>query len=200
MPDETKAADQLSPEQLQEVPEYLDDGPEAPGAEAPAAEAPRSSPLRFARMSGSSIAGRDAAPWVTDFLNAAYYRRPVAERDVDDLRLAFAVLTTYWDRQGGRRLRATDLAAFHRAYGTHRFATERSARGTLSRAELLEGAAALLGDWFPEAYADEARRGWGIVFATAEERAAHDPERRMKLARLGALTPERAPREEQVWH
>jgi hypothetical protein len=53
---------------------------------------------------------------VTDFLNAAYYRRPVAERDVDDLRLAFTVLTTYWDREaGGRRLRVTDLAAFHRA-------------------------------------------------------------------------------------
>ena len=31
-------------------------------------------------MAGSSIAGRDAAPWVTDFLNAAYYRRDPAER------------------------------------------------------------------------------------------------------------------------
>ena len=52
-------------------------------------------PLRFARMTGSSIASRDAAVWVTDFLNAAYYRRPEDERDVDDVRLAFAVLTTY---------------------------------------------------------------------------------------------------------
>ena len=50
-------------------------------------------------MTGSSIAGRDAAGWVTDFLNAAYYRRPVSERDVDDLRLAFAILTTYWYRR-----------------------------------------------------------------------------------------------------
>ena len=51
-------------------------------------------------MTGSSIAGRDAAPWVTDFLNAAYYRRPVAGRQVDDLRLAFSVVTTYWYRKG----------------------------------------------------------------------------------------------------
>ena len=61
---------------------------------------PRGGPLRFARMTGSSIAGRDAAAWVTDFLNAAYYRRPVAERQVDDLRFAFSVLTTYWYRKG----------------------------------------------------------------------------------------------------
>ncbi len=59
-------------------------------------------PLAFARMTGSSIAGRDAAPWVTDFLNAAYYRRPVTDRDVDDLRLAFCVLTTYWYRKAPR--------------------------------------------------------------------------------------------------
>ena len=32
-------------------------------------------PLGFAQMAGSSIAGRSAAAWVTDFLNAAYYRR-----------------------------------------------------------------------------------------------------------------------------
>src|SRR5690606_30999396 len=35
----------------------------------------RSGLLRFARMGGSSIAGPSAAGWVTDFLNAAYYRR-----------------------------------------------------------------------------------------------------------------------------
>src|SRR3954464_6421258 len=192
------AADALSEEQLAEVPEYLEDEPEG---DAPAAGVPRSSPLRFARMSGSAIAGRDAAAWVTDFLNAAYYRHPVDERDVDDMRLAFRVLTTYWDRfAGGRRLRLTDLAAFHRAFGAHRFDTERSDRGLLSREQLLEGAAALLGDWFPEAYADDARRGWGIAFETPEAKAAHDPTRRLALARLGELTPESAPAEEQVWH
>ena len=37
----------------------------------------RSSPADFARMSGSSVAAPDAAPWITDFLNAAYYRRSV---------------------------------------------------------------------------------------------------------------------------
>jgi hypothetical protein len=199
MSEERHATEALSEEELEQLPDHLDDDD---ADAAPAAAPPREGPLRFARMTGSSIAGRDAAPWVTDFLNAAYYRRAVAERDVDDMRLAFAVLTTYWDREaGGRRLRVTDLATFHRAFGTHRFATGRSARGTLSRAEVLEGASALLGDWFPEAYADDARRGWGIAFPTVEERAAHDPERRLKLARrLGAPAPERAPREQQVWH
>ena len=81
----------------------------------------------FAKMAGSSIAGRDAAAWVTDFLNAAYYRRPVEERDVDDLRFAFSVLTTYWYRKDPtRRLRVTDLPAFHRAFGAERFAGERA--------------------------------------------------------------------------
>lgn len=54
--------------------------------------------VRFARMAGSSIAGPDAAGWVTDFLNAAYYRRSPGLRDIDDLRLAFAIITTYWHR------------------------------------------------------------------------------------------------------
>jgi hypothetical protein len=195
MPAEPSA---LSDEQLEEVPEHLEDQPE--GDAAPAAP-PRTGPLRFARMSGSSIAGRDAAAWVTDFLNAAYYRHPVEERDVDEMRLAFSVLTTYWERnKNGRRLRVTDLSAFHRAFGAHRFDTDRSDRGLLSRDQLLEGAAALLGDWFPEAYADDARRGWGIAFETAEAKAAHDPTRRLALARLGDLTPESVPLEEQVWH
>jgi hypothetical protein len=195
MPEEPSA---LSDEQLEEVPEHLEDQPEG---DAPPAAPPRTGPLRFARMSGSSIAGRDAAAWVTDFLNAAYYRHPVEERDVDEMRLAFSVLTTYWERnKNGRRLRVTDLSAFHHAFGAHRFDTDRSDRGLLSRDQLLEGAAALLGDWFPEAYADDARRGWGIVFETPEAKAAHDPTRRLALARLGELTPESVPLEEQVWH
>ena len=184
-------------DQRTDLPEYLDDV----DAEQATAAVPKTGPLRFARMTGSSIAGRDAAAWVTDFLNAAYYRRPVEERDVDDLRLAFAILTTYWYRDaGGRRLRVTDLAAFHRAFGAERFDTTRSARGLLSREQLLEGGARLLGDWFPEAYADDARRGWGVAFPTPEERAAYDPDRRMALVRLAELTPESPPLEQQVWH
>ena len=198
MPEEPTATTELTPEELADVPEHLEDQPEG---DAPPVEVPRSGPLRFARMSGSSIAGRDAAGWVTDFLNAAYYRHPVADRDVDDMRLAFSVLTTYWDRKAsGRRLHVTDLAAFHRAFGSHRFDTGRSDRGLLSREQLLHGAVALVGDWFPDAYADDARRGWGIVFETPEEKAAHDPTRRLALARLGALTPESAPPEQQTWH
>jgi hypothetical protein len=152
-------------------------------------------------MTGSSIAGRDAAPWITDFLNAAYYRRPEHDREVDDLRLAFAILTTYWYRKPGRsRLRATDLAPFHRAFWGHRFDTGDSARGTLDGAQLMAGASRLLGDHFLDAYADDSRRGWGIVFESAEERAAYEPECRLTLARLGELTPESARPEEQVWH
>jgi hypothetical protein len=154
-------------------------------------------PIGFAKMAGSSIAGRDAAPWVTDFLNAAYYRRPVAERDVDDLRCAFAVLTTHWYRtHPDRRLRVTDLRHFHRAFGSERFA----ASGRLSREALDRGAAALLGDWFPEAYRDDARRGWGMAFETTAERDAYDPSHRLALAELGELTAESAPLEEQTWH
>ena len=135
------------------------------GGSGAAASAGPGGPLRFAGMAGSSIAGRDAAPWITDFLNAAYFRRGVEEREVDDLRLAFNVLTTYWYRHDPeRRLRAADLAAFHRAFGTARFDTDDSDRGRLSRQQLLDGAASLVGGWFPDAYADDARRGWGISF------------------------------------
>ena len=157
-------------------------------------------PLAVARLAGSSIAARDAAGWITDFLNAAYYRRPAEDRDVADLRLASTVLTTYWHGKGSGRLRVTDLAAFHRAFGGRRFDTARSARGLLDRTQLLDGAAALLGDWFPAACADPARRGWGIAFETADARAAYRPERRLELARVGALTPERAEPERQTWH
>lgn len=133
-------------------------------------------------MAGSSIAGRDAAPWVTDFLNAAYFRRHAPA--VDDLRLAFCVLTTYWWRHDGARLRMTDLPAFHRAFGRARL----TGGGTLDRAALRAGAARLLGDWFTAAYADAARRGWGIAFPDAGARAAYDPSRRLALAALGELT------------
>lgn len=111
-----------------------------PGSEPAPTPATPGGPLRFARIAGSSIASRDAAVWVTDFLNAAYYRRPVADRDVDDLRLAFSILTTYWyRRQSPRRLRVTDLQAFHSAYGRRRYDTEAADRGLLTRQQLLDG-------------------------------------------------------------
>lgn len=192
----------LTDEQIsEEIPEHLDDVDESvPGRDA-APTGRRTGPLGFARMTGSSLAGRDAAPWITDFLNAAYYRRGVDERDVDDLRLAFSILTTYWYRQEpSRRLHATDLWSFHRAFGGDRFNAEQSSRGALNRGELLEGADRLLGDGFGDAYADDARRAWGIAFPTVGEREAYEPEKRMKLARLGPLTPESAPVDQQVWH
>jgi hypothetical protein len=152
-------------------------------------------------MTGSSIASRDAAPWITDFLNAAYYQWPAEEREVDDLRLAFAILTTFWyRRRAPHRLRITDLRAFHTAYGGRRFDTKLSDRGLLTRAQLLDGAAELIGGWFPDAYADDSRRAWGMAFPTMEERAAYDPSRRMALAKLGELTPESASPGRQTWH
>lgn len=157
--------------------------------------------VRFARMAGSSIAAPDAAGWITDFLNAAYYRRPPGLRDIDDLRLAFCIVTARWDREGHRRLRAWDVIPFHRAFGAARFLdNRRSDRLTLNRDQLLEGAVRLLGPWFPAAYADPARRGWGIAFASREERAAYRPEERLRGARLGDLAPPTAPGKEQIWH
>ena len=182
--------DNVTDDQHAALPEFLDDEP-----------TPKTGLMRFARMAGSSIAGPDAAPWVTDFLNAAYYRRPTGARDVDDLRLAFCILTTYWyGKPRHRRLHVTDLRAFHKAFGHDRFVTGDTARGTLDRVQLLDGAARLIGPWFPAAYADDERRGWGIAFETLEARAAYDPACRMDLARLGALTPESSPLDRQVWH
>ncbi len=153
------------------------------------------------RRAGSSIATPAAAGWITDFLNAAYYRRAPSLRDVDDLRLANAIITTYWLRHAGGRLGAREMAAFHRSFGRARFLdTARAPRGTLSREQLLEGAALLLGDWFAAAYADDARRDWGVVFPTEAERAAYEPERRLRLAPVGPLTPGIAPPSEQTWH
>jgi len=157
--------------------------------------------LQFVRLAGSSIAAPTAAGWVTDFLNAAYYRRPPDQRAVDDLRLAHAIITTYWLRHARGRLGARDMLPFHRAFGRERFLDRaRSPRGTLSRAQLLEGACALLGDWFAESYADPPRRGWGVVFASEDERQRYEPERRLALARVGTLTPGIAPPDQQTWH
>lgn len=154
--------------------------------------------LRFARMAGTSIAAADAAPWVTDFLNAAYFARPPEERDVDDLRLAFAILTTRWDRADRGRLHLTDLPAFNRAFGRARL-RRRGGIGRLGREALLNGADRLLGDWFSSAYADPARRGWGIVFESTQRREAHLPEKRLRWARLGPLTPPVGPAGRLVW-
>lgn len=171
------------------------------GAAVVAARAARSPQIRFARMAGSSIAAPDAAGWITDFVNAAYYARPYGLREVADLRLALGIVTTRWHRLGHRRLRAHDVLAFHRAYGRERFfeATP-TQRGTLDREQLLEGASRLLGPWFADAWSHPARRGWGIAFESAEEKAAYRPEDRLRHARLGPPTPPTAPGREQVWH
>jgi hypothetical protein len=145
-------------------------------------------------MAGSSIAAPGAAAWVTDFLNAAFYARSRDERTVDDLRLAHGILATQW-AQRGRRLGARDLPSFHRAFGSRRV----HALGLLDREALREGAAALLGDWFPTAWADPARRAHGIAFPTRAARHAFDPAHRRHHAALRRLTPPREPPERQRW-
>jgi hypothetical protein len=158
----------------------------------------RSSALRTFSMSGTSIAAPDAVGWVTDFLNASYFARPPASRSLDDLRLAWAILTTRWHRSPHRRLHAHDVLAFNRAFGRSRLAA--SPFATLDHEALLEGASELLGGWFREAWSDRRRRGWGIVFEEEAERAAFRPERRLAMASLRRLTPPLAAPAEQVWH
>lgn len=146
----------------------------------------RSRSLRHVWMGGSSIAAPAAAGWVTDFLNAAYYARPLEDRSLDDLRLAWAVLTTRW-HQLGRRLGALDVIAFHRVYGRDRLAGR--PRGTLTGDALLAGAERLFGDWFGDGWESEERRGWGIVFPSAAARARFRPEARLAHGSLGRITP-----------
>ena len=153
---------------------------------------------RVVRMPGSSIAGPTAVGWVTDFLNAAYFARPAGQRSLDDLRLAFCILTTRWQQRGGdARLGAPDVLAFHRAFGPHRLRAV--PRMTLDRGGLLDGGATLFGDWFGTAIGDPARRAHGIAFATVADREAFDPSSRLAFTALGELDPPRRPPGEQVW-
>ena len=151
--------------------------------------------IRFARMAGSTIAAPGAAGWVTDFLNAAYYARDESERDVADLRLAHGIITTRWSEHDGRRLGATDVLALNAAYGRLRLRR----RGRLDHAALMEGAAALLGPWFCEAWADDGRRAHGIAFPSRAQRDAFLPEQRLRRAALGALTPPSREPRNQHW-
>jgi hypothetical protein len=155
--------------------------------------------VRFVGMGGSSIAAPSAAGWVTDFLNAAYFARTDGQRSVDDLRIAFAILTTHWHRLG-RRLALGDLAAYHRAFGRYRMRRLRRGGPTLSREALHEGAGRLLGDGFAAGFDEACLRGWGIVFRSKAERDAYVPEDRLKHAALRPLTPPLREPLEQRWH
>lgn len=151
---------------------------------------------RFASMAGTSIATPAAAAWLGAFLDAAYFRRPPDRRELDDLRLAYAILTTRWQLGRHRRLRVDDLLAFRRVFGYARFGGR---PGTLTRERLMAGAGRLLGDWFPGAYADPARRGWGIAFPTREDRARYRPEHRLRTAALHEPTPPATAPGHQAW-
>ena len=160
-------------------------------------------PLRFAGMTGSSIAGRDAAPWVTDFLNAAYYRRPAASATSTTCAWPSAILTTYWYRAAaGAACASTDVVPFHRAFGARplRRPTARR-RGTLEpRASCSTAPRGCSASGSPAPTPTTRAAGWGIAFPTVDERAAYDPSVGWRSPRLGPLTPESAPPAEQVWH
>jgi hypothetical protein len=149
-------------------------------------------------MSGSSVAAPDSVGWVTDFLNAAYYARPARERSLEDLRLAWAILTTRWHRRGEGRLHADDVLDFHRAFGRRRL--DASPFATLDGQALLAGACDLLGDWFAASWESSELRGWGVVFEDADDRASFRPERRLESAPLGVLTAPSAAPAKRRWH
>lgn len=161
----------------------------------------RSPAAWLVRMSGTTISTPDAAGWVTDFLNAAYYARQPELREVDDLRLATSILTTRWHRKGHHRLHAHDVAAFHRAFFRERIIDAvHSPRGTLDREQLLAGANRLFGPWFEEAYRDDERRAHAIAFEDDADLQSYRPEFRLRHAKLGQPTPPENPLSEQVWH
>jgi hypothetical protein len=149
-------------------------------------------------MVGSSIAARNSTDWVLHFLNAAYYTKADDERELDDLRLAHTVLTTHWQRLG-RRLRTTDVHHFHQAFRRARGGGSHYPAGRLDRDQLERGAEELHGDWFLEANADPARRGWGIAFESVDERDAYRPEARLESGALAQLSPPVGRAGEQTW-
>jgi hypothetical protein len=149
-------------------------------------------------MVGSSIAAKNSTDWVLHFLNAAYYARSEDERELDDLRLAHSVLTTHWHRLG-RRLRTTDVHRFHHAFRRTRNRGSHYPAGRLDREHLERGSQELHGDWFLEAYADPARRGWGVAFESVGERDGYRPEDRLESGALADLTPPVSAPGEQSW-
>jgi hypothetical protein len=154
---------------------------------------------QFAGMVGSSIAAKDSTSWVLHFLSAAYYTKANDERELEDLRLAHAVLTTHWQRLG-RQLRATDVRAFHNAFRRVRGGGSHYPAGRLDRDQLERGALELHGEWFLDAYADPARRAWGVAFKSSDDRDSYRPEARLDTGALAELSPPVTGPDEQTWH
>jgi hypothetical protein len=141
---------------------------------------------------GLGVVAPTAAPWVTDFLNAAAYAR--RDPGAHDVRLALGVLTTRWALTG-RRVGVRDLPAFHHAFGADRL----RGHGVLDHEALLRGAGRLLGEWFPGAWQDGRRRAHGAAFPTVRARRAFDVDERMEVAAVGELTPPVRAVEDREW-
>jgi hypothetical protein len=88
-----------------------------------------------------------------------------------------------------------DVLRLNRAYG--RLQAKRG--GRLDHEALLTGARNLLGDWFPEAWADDERRAHGIAFESVTLRRRFEPEQRLRHAALGPLAPPLEAPERQHW-
>ena len=158
----------------------------------------RSGPITRARPRGWR--GRrsrppDAAPWVTDFPNAAYYARPEGEREIDDLRLAFCARLHLLeldsakaspDRPAGSTA-PSGRRRFRRDGGRGRPAARRPPRGR--RPASARGSRGLRRPGTPRL---------GIVFESALQRVAHRPGR-MAQRQVGELTPSSAAPGRRVW-
>ena len=164
------------------------------------ARAVMSPQARFARMTGSSIAAPDAAAWVTDFLNAAYYRRPPELRDVDDLRLAFAILTTRWHRRGHRRLRAADVLPSTAPSAASGLWTTSAPRGTLNREQLLHRRRAAARRLVPRGLRRRRATRLGHRVRVGAEREAYRPRSACATRGSARSTPGTPPGAEQTWH
>lgn len=152
-------------------------------------------------LTGTAVTGGASTFWARQLLNAAYFDHPDGERDLESLRLAQGILNTWWHRHDYGKVRLWDVPAFDRAFDRRlALAAAHLGREPLSYEELLAGAGQLLGNWFPDAWHDDARRAWGIAFETTTDRDTYQPERRVDTNSFGPLAPPRAPEAERTWH
>jgi len=142
----------------------------------------------FGPVIASPIFDRDAAPWVTELLQAGYYALAPRRRALEHLRLVLATLTTYWYRKPGRvPVGASDLDAFRAAYGSEELGSARGLRGVLTRSQLELGARRLLGEWFVSCFGRPDCQGHGVVFESPAQRARYDPRARLALVQQALL-------------
>ena len=143
--------------------------------------------------SAARVVDRDAVaagPWVTDFLNAAYYARPVAERAAATSASRTAILATRGTPRRAAGARDARPAAFHRAFGA--IASPTAAASTATRCSRAAPSCSGTGAPAPSATTGGARPR---IAAPVRRRgaSAYEPESRATGGGLGALTAPAAP-------